>query len=70
MSDLSEILDAFYEDEIRQGKNIAINDIKSEVHAMKIRLNSTNTDYIAGYMSALSTLEGYLEILRNKYLED
>lgn len=43
-----------------------IDDIKKEIKNMKEKQNSTNTDYVTGYISALSTLEGYIVVLEHK----
>lgn len=41
-------------------------ELKKEIKNMKGKQNSTNTDYMTGYISALSTLEGYIAKLENR----
>lgn len=40
-------------------------DIKREIKRMKAKVNSTNSNYNTGYISALSTLEGFLAEMEN-----
>jgi hypothetical protein len=42
-------------------------ELEKELKDMKIRQNSENTDYYTGYLSAVSTMEGILAELKEKY---
>ena len=43
--------------------NKTLTKLKDEIKNLKGRQNSTNTDYVTGYISALSTLEGFIATL-------
>jgi hypothetical protein len=52
-------------------KNVqAITNLKTEMKSMKTQLSGTNNDFAIGYISAISTLEGYLAMLENGGGED
>lgn len=41
-------------------------ELKKEIVKLKKNQSSTNTDYYTGYISALSTLEGFIAKLENE----
>lgn len=57
-------MDMFYKSAYKQGKEDTIDKIKKEIREMKSKSNEfLNSDYVTGYISALSRLEGFLAIL-------
>jgi ribosome-associated translation inhibitor RaiA len=42
-------------------------ELEKELKNLKIRQNSENTDYYTGYISAVSTIEGIIAELKEKY---
>ena len=41
-------------------------ELKKEIGRLKKNQSSMNTDYYTGYISALSTMEGYIVVLEHK----
>jgi hypothetical protein len=54
-----------------QRKIEVIEKLKAEMKAMKVQMNEcSNADYLCGYISAISTIEGYIAELESKGSDD